>query len=138
MKLSKNVNSKKCAPKLIFFNEKRIRKMLLQKLLPPFIVQAFKTKTASHISRSILFVNSRPSIDLRPHTAHFHLILFHISLQLSNTDLKTIMMRIWIKSTNRLSRKLDNKMKLRNLFEKWLTWISYKFHQCIGIGIEIH
>ena len=41
--------------------------MLLQKLLPPFIVQAFKTKTASHISRSILFVNSRPSIDLRPH-----------------------------------------------------------------------
>ena len=61
--------------------------MLLQKSLPPFIVQAFKTKTASHISRSLLF--SRPSIDLKPHSAHFHLILCHTSLQLSKKDLKT-------------------------------------------------
>ena len=68
--------------------------MLPQKLLPPFIVQAFKTKNASHISRFILFVNSRPSIDLKPHTAHFHLILCNTSLQLSKKDLETIVTRI--------------------------------------------
>ena len=27
LKLSKNVNNKKCAPKLIFFNEKKLRKI---------------------------------------------------------------------------------------------------------------
>ena len=29
LKLSKNVNNKKCAPKLIFFNEKKMRKILI-------------------------------------------------------------------------------------------------------------
>ena len=65
-----------------------------QKFLPSFIVQAFKTKNASHISRFILFVNSRPSKDLKPHTAHFHLILCNTSLQLSKKDLAHFQLKI--------------------------------------------